>query len=51
LHAQRQRAAAPRFHDQVQVIALYGEMHEAKTKALTACSQRKAYSAEELPAT
>jgi len=49
LHAQRQRAAVARLRDQMEVIALHREMYEAKAKALTACSQRKADLVKETP--
>jgi hypothetical protein len=47
LHAQRQGAPVLRFGNQVQVIALYRKVYEAKAEAVSACCQREAYFVEE----
>ena len=47
LHAPRQRAAVASFGDQMEMIALNGEVHEPKAEALTARRQRRPYRVEQ----
>jgi hypothetical protein len=47
LHAERERAPAQRFHDQMKVIALHAEVHETKTEALSTSGQRHSHIVEQ----
>jgi hypothetical protein len=49
LHAARKRLAVARFGDQVQVIALHGEVDEPEAEALLAAGERQAQFLETSP--
>ncbi len=48
LHASRECSPIARFGDQVEVIALHGEVHEAEAETLLAVRERKLNSAKQL---